>query len=59
MTSGYKNHLGLGQQKELWDSWETPFKGSAMDLGLKQTHSLWAAALGQQLEGHQWHVGRN
>ena len=38
---------------------ESPLKGPTMDLGLTQTHSFSALALGQQLEGHQWHVERN
>ena len=31
----------------------SPLKGPAVDLGLKQTHSLWALAPEQQMEGHQ------
>ena len=26
-----------------------------MGLGVMQIHSLWALALDQKLEGHQWH----
>ena len=49
----------MGWQKKLQVSQEFPLKGRIIDLGLRQTHSLWAPALGQQLEGHLWHTGRN
>ena len=44
ITSGYKIQWGLGQWKKLWDSQESPLKGPTADLGLTQTHSLWASA---------------
>ena len=55
ITSGGKNQCGLERWKKLRNSLREPKR----DLGLMQTHSLWAPALWQQLEGHQWHTGRN
>ena len=46
INSGRKTQWGLGQQKKLWDYEECPFKGPTVDLGLMQTHSLWASAPG-------------
>ena len=37
----------------------SPLKGPTMDFGHTQTHSLWAPALRQQLQGHHWHAERN
>ena len=59
ITSGCKNQWGWERRKKLWCSQDPPLKGPAKDLGLMQTHSLWASAPGQQIEGHQWHMGRN
>ena len=33
----------------------SPLTGPTTDLRLTLTHSLWALALDQKLEGHQWH----
>ena len=46
-------------KKKLQDSQASLLKGSAVDLGFMQAHSLWAPAPGQQLKGHHWHTGRN
>ena len=59
ISSGCKNQWCLGQWKKLQDSQASTLKGSAMDLGLMQTHSLWAPPPGQQFEGCEWHMGRN
>ena len=44
--------MGVGWKKKLQESQESPLKGPKTDLALTETHSLWASAPGQQLEGH-------
>ena len=50
---------GVWGSRRNWDSQKFPLKEPRTDLGLRPTHSLRAPALRQQLEGHQWHTGRN
>ena len=48
-----------GWWKKLGDSQDSPLKGPETDLGLKQTHSLWAPALEQQLKRAPVAYGEN
>ena len=48
--------VGQSQWKKLLDSQAVLYKRPTH--GLTQTHSLWAPALGWQLERHKWHMGR-
>ena len=59
LTFGCKKQWGLGRQKKLPSSQASLLKGPLTVHGLIQTHSPWAPALGQHLEGHQRHMGRN
>ena len=52
-----KKLWGLNWWKKHLESQTVPLKECTHEL--TQTHSLWVPAVGEELERHQWHTGRN